>query len=65
MIDLYTASTGNGRRAIIALEECGMAYRVHKLDLSKGEAKTPEFLKINPAGVIPAIVDADGPAASR
>ncbi len=61
MIDLYTASTGNGRRAIIALEECGMTYRVHKLDLAKGEAKTPEFLKINPAGAIPAIVDADGP----
>lgn len=61
MIDLYTASTGNGRRAIIALEECGLPYRVHKLDLAKGEAKTPEFLKINPAGAIPAIVDADGP----
>ena len=61
MIDLYTASTGNGRRAIIALEECGLAYRVHKLDLAKGEAKTPEFLKINPAAAIPAIVDADGP----
>ncbi len=61
MIDLYTASTGNGRRAIIALEECGLAYRVHKLDLTKGEAKTPEFLKINPAAAIPAIVDADGP----
>ena len=61
MIDLYTASTGNGRRATIALEECGLAYRVHKLDLSKGEAKTPGFLKINPAAAIPAIVDSDGP----
>lgn len=61
MIDLYTASTGNGRRAIIALEECGLDYRVHRLDLAKGEAKTPEFLKINPAAAIPAIVDADGP----
>ena len=61
MIDLYTAATGNGRRATIALEECGLAYRVHKLDLTKGEAKTPEFLKINPAAAIPAIVDPDGP----
>lgn len=61
MIDLYTASTGNGRRATIALEECGLPYRVHRLDLAKGEAKTPEFLKINPAGAIPAIVDPDGP----
>jgi GST-like protein len=61
MIDLYTASTGNGRRATIALEECGLAYKVHKLDLAKGDGKKPEFLKINPAGAIPAIVDPDGP----
>jgi GST-like protein len=61
MIDLYTSSTGNGRRAAIALEECGLAYRVHKLDLAKGDSKKPEFLKINPAGAIPAIVDPDGP----
>lgn len=61
MIDLYTASTGNGRRATVALEECGLAYKVHRVDLAKGEAKTPEFLKINPAGAIPAIVDPNGP----
>ncbi len=61
MIDLYTASTGNGRRATIALEECGLAYRVHKLDLAKGDGKKPEFLKIIPAGAIPAIVDPEGP----
>lgn len=61
MIDLYTASTGNGRRATVALEECGLPYTVHRVDLAKGEAKTPEFLKINPAGAIPAIVDPDGP----
>lgn len=65
MIDLYTASTGNGRRATVALEECGLPYTVHKLDLSKGESKTPEFLKINPAGAIPAIVDADGPGGKK
>jgi len=65
MIDLYTASTGNGRRATVALEECGLPYTVHKLDLSKGESKTPEFLKINPAGAIPAIVDPDGPGGRK
>jgi len=57
MIDLYTAATGNGRRASVILEECGLPYTVHKLDLTKGEQKTPEYLKINPAGAIPAIVD--------
>jgi GST-like protein len=57
MIDLYTAPTGNGLRAAVALAESGLPYKVHKLDLGKGEAKTPEFLKINPAAAIPAIVD--------
>ncbi|MSP48479.1 MAG: glutathione S-transferase family protein [Alphaproteobacteria bacterium] len=61
MIDLYTASTGNGRRATIALEECGLSYKVHKLDLAQGDAKKPDFLKINPAAAVPAIVDPDGP----
>jgi len=61
MIDLYTAPTGNGLRAAVALAESGLAYKLHKLDLGKGEAKTPDYLKINPAGVIPAIVDGDGP----
>ncbi|MBM3547882.1 MAG: glutathione S-transferase family protein [Alphaproteobacteria bacterium] len=65
MIDLYTASTGNGRRAAIALEECGLPYTVHKLDLGKGDVKKPEFLKINPAGAIPAIVDPDGPGGKK
>ena len=61
MIDLYTFSTSNGQRAAIILEECGLPYRVHRVDLTKGEHKTPEFLNINPAGAIPAIVDPDGP----
>jgi GSH-dependent disulfide-bond oxidoreductase len=60
MIDLYTAATGNGRRASVMLEECGLPYTVYKLDLTKGEQKTPEYLKINPAGAIPAIVDKNG-----
>lgn len=61
MIDLYTWPTSNGQRAAIALEECGLAYRVHRVDLSKGEQRAPAFLAVNPAGAIPAIVDPDGP----
>lgn len=61
MIDLYTAATSNGQRATIALEESGLAYKPHKLELQKGDQKKPEYLAINPAGAIPAIVDHDGP----
>jgi GST-like protein len=61
MIELYTAATGNGQRAAIALEEAGLRYRAHKLDLAKGEQRSAEYLKINPAGAIPAIVDPEGP----
>lgn len=61
MIDLYTWQTSNGQRATIMLDECGFPYRVHKVDLSKNEQQSPEFLKVNPAGQIPAIVDPDGP----
>ncbi|XXX71923.1 glutathione S-transferase N-terminal domain-containing protein [Sorangium sp. So ce134] len=60
MIDLYTSTTPNGRKATIMLEELGVPYTVHHLDLSKGEQKTPEFLAINPNGKIPALVDDDG-----
>ena len=61
MIDLYTWLTSNGQRAAIMLEECGFPYRVNKVDLSKNQQQSPEFLKVNPAGQIPAIVDPDGP----
>jgi GST-like protein len=61
VIDLYTWQTSNGQRATIMLDECGFPYRVHKVDLSKNEQQSPEFLKVNPAGQIPAIVDPDGP----
>ena len=61
MIEFYTWQTSNGQRVAILLEECGFAYRVHKIDLTKGEQKSPGYLKINPAGAIPAIVDSDGP----
>jgi GST-like protein len=61
MIDLYTAATANGHRAAIALEETGLTYRAHKLSLQAGDQRKPEYLRINPAGAIPAIVDDDGP----
>jgi GST-like protein len=60
MIDFYSAATSNGQRAAIMLEECGVPYTLHKLDLFAGDQRKPEFLAINPAGTIPAIVDRDG-----
>ncbi|WP_043307432.1 glutathione S-transferase family protein [Pseudomonas sp. ML96] len=57
MIDLYTAATPNGHKISIALEELGLPYQVHALSFDKKEQKTPEFLRINPNGRIPAIVD--------
>lgn len=61
MIDLYFADSGNSLRAVIALEECGLAYRGHQLDLLKNEHKSPEYIKINPLGVVPALRDPEGP----
>ena len=61
MIDLYAAGTSNGMRARIALEECGLPYKLNPIDLAKGENKTPQFLAMNPNGQIPVIVDHDGP----
>ena len=61
MIDLYAAGTSNGMRARIALEECGLPYTLHPIDLAKGENRTPQFLAMNPNGQIPVIVDRDGP----
>ena len=61
MIDLYFAPTANGLRASVALEEAGLPFSLHRLNLYKGEQNTPEFRKINPAGLIPVIVDTDGP----
>ena len=59
MIDLYTAATPNGWKVSIALEELGLPYALHVLDMGAGEQKRPEFLAINPNGRIPAIVDRD------
>jgi GST-like protein len=61
MIELYLAGTANGLRAAVALEECALPYRAHPVDLAKGEQRTPEFLKLNPAGLIPVILDSEGP----
>jgi GST-like protein len=57
MIELYTAPTPNGYKASIALEEMAIPYNVHIVNLMEGDQKKPEFLKINPNGRIPAIVD--------
>ena len=61
MIDLYTWSTPNGRKISIMLEECALTYRVHPVDIGKGEQFKPEFITIDPNSKIPAIVDQDGP----
>ena len=61
MIELYSWTTPNGHKIHIMLEETGLPYRVHKINLGAREQDSPEFLKINPNGKIPAIVDTDGP----
>ena len=61
MIDLYTWTTPNGRKVSIMLEECGLPYNVHKIDIGKGDQFTPEFVAINPNSKIPAIIDSNGP----
>jgi len=60
-IDFYTWGTPNGRKISAALEEMGLAYNVHPVNISKGEQFQPDFLKISPNNRIPAIVDPDGP----
>ena len=61
MIDVYTWTTGNGRKIPIFLEETGTPYRLHMVDIHNGGQHTPEFVKINPNSKIPAIIDQDGP----
>ena len=61
MIELYTWGTPNGKKVSIMLEEIGMAYEVHAVDLSRGDQLKPEYLAINPNNKIPAIIDSDGP----
>ncbi len=59
MIELYTWGTPNGRKVSIMLEEIGMPYRAHPIDINKDEQFAPAFLKVSPNNKIPAIVDAD------
>jgi GSH-dependent disulfide-bond oxidoreductase len=61
LIDLYTWSTPNGRKVSIMLEELGLPYSVHAIDIGKGEQFAPGFVAISPNGKIPAIVDHEGP----
>jgi GST-like protein len=60
-LQLYSLPTPNGVKVSIALEEIGLPYEVHLVDILKNESWTPEFLSLNPNGKIPAIVDPNGP----
>ncbi|WP_170458583.1 glutathione S-transferase N-terminal domain-containing protein [Ruegeria arenilitoris] len=60
-IDLYFWPTPNGWKVSIALEEMGLPYQTHLIDIGKGDQFAPEFLKISPNNRMPAIVDPDGP----
>lgn len=56
-LHLYAAATSNAQRASCMLEELGLPYTLHKVDLAKGAQKTADYLAVNPAGQVPAIVD--------
>lgn len=60
-IQLYSFPTPNGVKASIALEELGLPYEAHRVDIMKNETWTDDFLSLNPNGKIPAIIDPDGP----
>lgn len=61
MIQVYSDATPNGHKVHIMLEECGLPYEVHHVDIGTGDQFKPEFLAISPNNKIPAIVDPDGP----
>ena len=61
MIDLYSWATPNGHKIHIMLEECGLSYRAHPVDIGQGDQFKAEFLALNPNHRIPAITDSDGP----
>jgi GST-like protein len=61
MIDLYSWPTPNGHKIHIMLEETGLPYRVHAIDIGAGDQFKPEFLKISPNNKMPAMIDSDGP----
>ena len=60
-IDLYTWKTSNGKKTTIMMEECGLDYRIHPIDISTDIQFEDDFVKVNPNSKIPAIVDHDGP----
>ncbi len=60
-LQLYSLPTPNGVKVSIALEETGLPYEAHAIDIGKNESWTPEFLSLNPNGKIPAIIDPHGP----
>lgn len=60
MIDVYSWATPNGHKVHIMLEECGLPYQAHPVNIGKGDQFTPEFLKISPNNKIPALVDPQG-----
>ena len=61
MIDVYSWPTPNGHKVHIMLEECGLPWRVHAVDIGKGDQFTPDFLAISPNNKSPALVESDGP----
>ena len=61
MIDLYAWGTTNGRRALIMIEETGLPFTLHQINIHKGDQKTPEYERINPYRKIPALIDSQGP----
>src|SRR6267378_3743379 len=61
MIELYTWSTPNGRKVSVMLEECGLPYNLHKVNIGAGDQFAPDYVAINPNAKIPSIVDPDGP----
>jgi GSH-dependent disulfide-bond oxidoreductase len=61
MIEVYSWATPNGHKVHVMLEECGLKYRAHPVDIGKGEQFAQEFLAISPNNKIPAITDPDGP----
>jgi GSH-dependent disulfide-bond oxidoreductase len=61
MIEVYSWATPNGHKVHIMLEECGLPYRAHPIDIGSGQQFAPEFLAISPNNKIPAITDPDGP----
>jgi len=60
-LQLYSLPTPNGVKVSILLEELGLAYEPHLVDIGKNETWTPDYLSLNPNGKIPAIIDPDGP----